>query len=135
MSRFAFFFSNPSFICRYISPPHPTDNYLCDSDELGNPPRLPAGLGDLPLYAEEDGWYSVLGPWNGTTDNSERANLNAAHQAADLDIPIPPVNPRGNAHSDPTLIFCEYHKCSGNRLVALPLFLLYFPHIILDIQY
>jgi len=93
--------------------------------ELGNRLGLPAGLGDLPLYAEEDGWYSVLGPWKGTTDKPD--DVNEYNPEANLDILPAPVNPPKNARLDPTLIFCEYRKCSGNRLTP-PLSPLLYSH-------
>jgi len=87
----------------------------CGFDLLVSRLRLPAGLGNLPLSPEEDGWYSVLGPWKGTTDNPE--DVNQDYPEANLGSPIPPVNPPRNARLDPILIFCEY---PGNRL-AIPL--------------
>jgi len=85
-------------------------------NELDNRIGLPAGLGDL-LYEEEDGCYSVLRPWKGTTDNPDDVNQDNPEAP---DIPIPSVNRPGNTRPDPTLIYCQYHKCSGNRL-AIPL--------------
>ena len=93
----------------------------CGFDLLDNRLRLPAGLGDLPLYPEEDEWYSVLGLWKGTADNPD--DVNQDDPEANPDVPIPPVNPPRNARPDPALIYCEYPKCSGNRLV-IPLHLL-----------
>jgi len=109
---------------KYVSPrllfffnPRRNRSFFLPSIGLDNWLRLPAGLGDLLLYPEEDGWYSVLGPWKGTTDNPDDANED--NPEANLDIPISPVNPPRNARPDPTPIFCEYPKCSGNRL-AIP---------------
>jgi len=127
---FAFFF-DPSALSHRSLPHHPktsphpatshhpaTFNWLCGFDELNNRLELPAGLGDLPLYAQKDGWYSVLGPRKGTTDNPEGANEGG--QTANPEIPPAPVNPPRNARPDPVLNYCEYPKCSGNRL-AIPL--------------
>ena len=82
-----------------------------------NPLGLPAGLGNLPLHEERDGWYLVLGSWNCTTENPEKANKESKEN--NLDILLVPVNPRRNARLGPILI-CQYHKCSGNRLAILP---------------
>ena len=89
-------------------------------DEFHNPLSLPAGLGNLPLHAEKDGWHSVLGSWNGTTEDQEIANLNEGDPENDFDIPIVPVNLGRNARPGPILIFCQHHKCSGNRLAIPP---------------
>jgi len=35
---------------------------LVSSDKFGNPLPLPTGLGNLPLYLDHDGFYSVNGP-------------------------------------------------------------------------
>ena len=94
-------------------------------DLLDNRLRLPAGLGDLPLYPEEDGWYSVRGPWKGTTDNPD--DVNQDNPEVNPDIPPALVNPPRNARPDPTLIFCEYPKRSGNRF-APPLSPLLYSH-------
>ena len=96
-------------------------------DALGNPLALPAGLGDLPLHLDKDGWHSVLGSWNAPIDNTEPEAVNEKNSSNNSDIPIPPVNPPRNAHPDLPLIFCQYHKCSGNRL-AIPLYPLLYLH-------
>ncbi|KAG0136235.1 hypothetical protein HOY82DRAFT_599482 [Tuber indicum] len=89
--------------------------FLVDFDELGNPVGLPAGLGDLPLYQDQNGWYSVLGSWNGTTDSSAIVNqVEEVNPQNNVAIPIAPVNPSGNARPGILNIFCQYHKCSGN---------------------
>ena len=88
---------------------------LADFDELGNPLKLPNGLGDLPLYQKKDGWYSVLGSWNTAGHNPE-----TAHEATSVNadgniqvaIPIAPVSPLRNARPSPMRIFCRYHKCT-----------------------
>lgn len=102
-------------------PKEATDHFLVSLDALSNRLGLPAGLGDLPLHLDKDGWHSVLGSWNATTNNMEA--VNEENPSSNSDIPIAPVNPPRNARPDPTLIFCQYHKCSGNRL-ATP-FILY----------
>ena len=99
----------------------------CDF-ELNNRLGIPAGLGNLPLHEEKDGWHSVLGSWDSTTNNPERANEDPE---VDFNIPLPPVNPTRNARPGPNLIFCQYHKCSGNRLEILLYRLIYMDYIIL----
>ena len=115
VSRCLLFFFNPcraNFSLVYV---------LVDLDPLGNRLGFPARLGDLPLHPDKDGWHSVLGSWNATTNNTE--TVNEQHSSNNSDTPIPPVNPPENARPDPTLIFCQHHKCSGNRLATL--FILY----------
>ena len=120
MSRLFLFFLTPSRFDTYEShslvPHAATDFVLVSLDPLGNRLGLPAGLGDLPLHHNKDGWHSVLGSWNATTDNTE--TVNGGGSSNNSDTPIPPVNPPQNARPDPTLIFCQYHKCSGNRLAT-----------------
>ena len=91
---------------------------LVTFDESHNPLGLPAGLGNLPLHEEQDGWHSVLGSWKGTTENPVKANEESPEN--NYDIPIVPVNPQKNARPAPILIFCQYQKCSGNRLAIPP---------------
>ncbi|RPA96744.1 hypothetical protein L873DRAFT_1791361 [Choiromyces venosus 120613-1] len=89
----------------------------------------------------QDGWHSVLGPWNGTTITPKTANerdeasqesdtailtapetedingvdeINQANQANHTAIPIAARNRPKNARSTFKII-CKYQKCSGNR--------------------
>ena len=66
-----FFFNSAGH--REIFPAHTSTTIsvlsLVDYDGQGNPVRLHPGLGDLPLYPEKDGWYSVLGSWNAPTSD------------------------------------------------------------------
>ena len=91
---------------------------LAEHDELGNPLSLPVGLGDLPLHPDKDGWYSVLGSWNGAQDDFNSADLVSEGNLEDnLPILAFAPNPPRNTSSSLPIIFCQYHKCSGNRLV------------------
>jgi len=93
-----------------------------DLDEQGYPVRLPLGLGNLPLHPEQDGWYSLLGSWGGARDNPNPDNqASEANQENDYAIPPPAMNPPRNDRPSPPNIFCQYHKCSGNRL-AIPFY-------------
>ncbi|CUS14000.1 unnamed protein product, partial [Tuber aestivum] len=47
---------------RQRTAPAPHQFELVSSDEFGAPHPLPRELGDLPLYPDEDGFYSVNGP-------------------------------------------------------------------------
>ncbi|KAG0136237.1 hypothetical protein HOY82DRAFT_625984 [Tuber indicum] len=88
---------------------------LVNFNELGNALGLHPPLGDLPLHPDKDGWYSVLGPWNGTTDNPDTADeVNEVNPEDNIAIPIAPPNPLRNSRPRLPRIFCEYHKCSGN---------------------
>ena len=124
VSRFAFFLTSHRTACKIgggrdkrYSDTHLT---LVALDEFHNPLGLPAGLGNLPLYAEKDGWYSVLGSWDGTTKNPEKSNEEILEN--NPGIPIGSLNALRNARPGPILIFCQYRRCSGNRL-AIPLLL------------
>jgi len=87
-------------------------------DELGNISGLPGRLGDLPLHPDKDGWHSVLGAWNGTTEDPEAAN-GAAQVNPENNTPIPiPVTPPRNARPPLPRIFCHYPMCSGNKLAV-----------------
>jgi len=93
---------------------------LVDNDEKGHPIKLHPGLGNLPLHPEQDGWYSVLGSWNGATDSPNPANqASEATPENNHTIPAPAMNPPRNDHSSLPRIFCQYHKCSSNML-AIP---------------
>ncbi|KAG0637829.1 hypothetical protein HOY80DRAFT_1081879 [Tuber brumale] len=88
---------------------------LVDFDELGNPLGLPPRLGDLPLYPEEDDWYSVLGSWNGAAGGIGAAGgVGEINPENNIVIPVSALNPPRNARAGLRLIFCQYHKCSGN---------------------
>ena len=89
---------------------------LVVQDEQGNPLRLHPGLGDLPLHPEGDGWYSVLGSWNGATNNPNQANwASEGNLESNLAIAIPAINLSQNTRPGLMRVFCQYHKCSGNR--------------------
>ena len=94
--------------------------WLVDYDQHGNRLGLPAGLGNLPLHLDRDGWHSVLGAWHGTTDNPVTAS-EAADSEADPDnnnvIPIAPMSPPRNIRPLSN-VFCHYHMCTGHRLVV-----------------
>ena len=93
---------------------------LVDYDQHGNRLGLPARLGNLPLHLDRDGWHSVLGAWNGTTDNPVTAGEAADSEANPENnniIPIALMSPAGNTR--PLLsVFCHYHRRTGHRLVV-----------------
>ena len=92
---------------------------LVDYDGQGQPVRLPPRLGDLPLHPEQNGWYSVLGSWNGVTNNpNPPSHISQVNSENNLAVLIPAFNSPGNARSNLPSIFCEYPKCTGNRLAA-----------------
>ena len=86
---------------------------LVHYDQHGDRLGLPAGLSDLPLHPDQDGWHSVLGTWNGTMNNLETAD----NRGSDIALPIAPINSVSNARP-PQNILCHYHKCTGHRLAA-----------------
>ena len=59
--------------------PAPRGLSLVSSDKLGNPLPLPTGLGDLPLYLDHDGFYSVNGPLDLTVHSPCAALAPASH--------------------------------------------------------
>ena len=93
--------------------------YLVDHDERGHPVGLYLGLGNLPLHLDKDGWYSVLGSWNSSPDDPNPTNQRSEVNLEDNNaIPAPAINPASNDYSTLPSIFCQYHKCSGNRCVV-----------------
>ena len=90
-----------------------------DPSEWSNTDGLPAGLGDLPLHLDKDGWYSVLGTWNGACNNPNSANqISQGNPENNHAIPSPTMDPPRNDCPSLRRIFCQYHKCSGNRLLV-----------------
>jgi len=89
---------------------------LVDYDELGNPIGLHPGLANLPLYPDDDGWFSVLGSGNGALDNLHLADdvieVNLENRLA---IHAPAIDPPRDVRPSLPRIFCQYPKCSGNR--------------------
>ncbi|PWW77939.1 hypothetical protein C7212DRAFT_342357 [Tuber magnatum] len=83
-------------------------------DERGNRLGLPAGLGDLPLHPDCDGWYSTIGPWKdsatqtGTPDTGHEVN-----RENDSGTPVAPANRQRSTHPG-SRSFCRYNKCPGN---------------------
>ena len=73
-------------------------------------PQLPPDLGSLPLHTEDDGWYSVLGPFHSHATREDHAEGSTNY------TPVLPV-PDTPATLTPHQIFCQYHKCSGNRFI------------------
>ncbi|PUU80025.1 hypothetical protein B9Z19DRAFT_1107320 [Tuber borchii] len=71
---------------------------LVDYDQHGNRLRLPVGLGNLPLDLDKDGWHSVLGTWNDTTNNPQTANEAVqVNPENDIAIPLASLSPPRNA--------------------------------------
>ena len=100
---------------------------LVDHDELGYPVSLHPKFGNLPLHPDQDGWYSVLGSWNDAADNTNSTNWIGEGSLEQNDTIRPPaINPPRNGHSSPPKIYCQYHKCSGNRF-AIPFIQPYIP--------
>ncbi|PUU80023.1 hypothetical protein B9Z19DRAFT_1173582 [Tuber borchii] len=105
-----------------LASPHKTESFGKEAAyEWFNTLRLPVGLGDLPLHLDKDGWYSVLGSWNGASNNPYPANrVSEGNLENNHAIPVPTVDPTRNDRPTLQRIFCQYHRCSGNRLL-LPL--------------
>ena len=76
---------------------------------------LPAKLGPLPLYQDDDGFSSVLGPplWNSNKAPEDQVKGSANHALAysPVDISAILAPPRDN-------VFCLSSKCSGNRFAT-----------------
>ncbi|CUS13199.1 unnamed protein product, partial [Tuber aestivum] len=110
----SFFFNTPRSYFRFRISPSAPNSQPIDSDELGNPPRLHPRLDHLPLHPDGDGWYSVLGPSIGTSDNPATVDVvKEANQESNATIQGSPVNPSRNSCLDLPRIFCQYHKCTG----------------------
>ena len=92
---------------------------LVGSDGLGNPLGLPAGLGELPLHQDKDGWHSVLGTWNDTSDNPDTLNEAAkADPENNIVTYAALVSPPRNARPRLSSVICHYPGCSGHRLAV-----------------
>jgi len=75
-----------------------------------------------------DGWHSVLGTWNATTDNAEIAGeATKVNPGNNLATAIAPPSPLRDAHPHLPSIFCHYPQRSGHRL-AFP----FYPTLYLD---
>ena len=61
--------------------PAPHEFSLVSSDKFGNPQPLPSGLGNLPLYLDHDGFFSVNGPLDLTVDSARTAVTLVNHDA------------------------------------------------------
>ena len=84
---------------------------LVGYDARGGPVRLPPGLGNLPLYRDEGGWYSVLGSWNGATDNPNPANrVSKGNQESSHAIQAPTTNPPRDDSPGLPKIFCRCYE-------------------------
>ncbi|PUU80026.1 hypothetical protein B9Z19DRAFT_1063776 [Tuber borchii] len=91
---------------------------LVGHDGRGQPIRLPPLLGNLPLHPEKDGWYSVLGSWNGATEDSNPANqISEVNSENNFPIPVPATCLPRNPHPSFPQIFRQYHRCSGNSII------------------
>ena len=61
----------------------------------------------------------MLGSWNGASDNSNLANrINEGNPENNYAIPSPTMDPPRNDRPSLLRIFCQYHKCTGNRLLV-----------------
>ncbi|KAG0640958.1 hypothetical protein HOY80DRAFT_1135609, partial [Tuber brumale] len=86
------------------------DVTLVSTDATGIAQRLPAGLGPLPLYREDDGFYSVLGPLlSHTTPGEDQTN-----ESAECTLAYDPVNTSATLRPPREKVFCGLSRCSGN---------------------
>ena len=86
---------------------------LTDATGIGQP--LPTELGPLPLYQDDGGFYSVLGPPLGHPAQEDQATGSTNHALAysPIDIPVTLTPPWEK-------VLCGSSKCSGNRFEPSP---------------
>jgi len=84
--------------------------HLVSANAAGVTHPLPAELGPLPLYLDDDGFYSVLGPplYHGTPVNQVSGSTNDALAYSPINISTTLKPPGGK-------VFCGSSRCSGNR--------------------
>lgn len=82
-----------------------------NGDLIAHP--FPAQLGPLPLYRDDDGFYSVLGPplSHGTYEDQAKKSTNHA-------LAYNPINISNTLAPPREKVFCGSSKCSGNRFVS-----------------
>ncbi|KAG0135507.1 hypothetical protein HOY82DRAFT_600339 [Tuber indicum] len=83
---------------------------LVSTDATGFVQRLPAELGPLPLYRDDDGFYSVIGPslshtTPGEDQTNESANSTLAYDRINISATLRPPREK---------VFCGSSRCSGN---------------------
>jgi len=87
--------------------PTPVLFQLVSTNASENSLPLPVELGPLPLYLDEDGFYSVLGaPLSHVISEDQAGRYALAHNP--VNIPVTRTLPRDR-------VFCQSSKCGGNR--------------------
>ena len=74
---------------------------------------LPAELGPLPLYRDDDGFYSVLGP---PLDHA--ISVNQASGSTNNALACSPINISSTLTPHGDMVFCGSSRCSGNRFAS-----------------
>ena len=91
---------------------------LVSTNAAGIAHPLPAELGPLPLFQDEDGFYSVLGPSPCHTPREDHVDRPTNHTLANNPINIP-----GTITPPKDKVFCGSSRCSGNRFApSTPLY-------------
>ena len=83
------------------------------TDAHGIPHSLPAELGPLPLYQDDDGFYSILGLLLCHTNHEDHATRFINHTLA-----YSPINITGILTPPRDKVFCRSSRCSGNRFAS-----------------
>ena len=83
------------------------------ADLIAHP--VPAELGPLPLYRDNDGFYSVLGP-----PLSHRTYEDQAKKSTNYALAYNPINISTTLAPPREKFFCASSKCSGNRFASPP---------------
>ena len=106
-----FFHSANPHVCRELS------FILASTDESGIALPLPPGLGPLPLFPANDGFYSVLGPSLSLATSDDQATASAnnpfAYRPSASNIPATLKPPKRK-------VFCGSSKCPGNKFAPSP---------------
>lgn len=82
-----------------------------NGDWIAHP--FPAQLGPLPLYRDDDGFYSVLGP-----PLSHEAYEDQANKSTNYALAYNPLNISTTLAPRREKVFCGSSKCSGNRFAS-----------------
>ena len=101
----------------------PTVFHLVSTNAAWSAHPLPAELGPLPLFQDEDGFSSVLGPQLSHTPRNDHADRPTNHTLA-----YSPINFPGTLMHPRDTVFCGSSRCSGNRFAPSTPFYAYSSH-------
>lgn len=111
LRKLLFFLTNPS---SKTNPSWHTPYLLVATDATGIAQPLPAELGPLPLYQDDGGFYSVLGP-----SLSHATPQDQGYGSADGTLAYNCINSLATVSPHRNPVFCGSSKCPGNRFASL----------------